>query len=109
MLSEVKPPGHDMEFVTVYPADPGFEEPDYNEFDGVAWTGSSLSLTKETDPAVVTQIRMAENIAKTEVPQYGSCWGLQMAGRVFGKAVQPCKPGREMGIGRRMLLSEEGK
>lgn len=77
-------------------------------FDGVLWTGSS-SYVSEPVPSVVRQLTFAEDVFRSGVPCYGSCWGLQIAVTVTGGKVANCANGREFGITGPIALTEAGK
>jgi GMP synthase (glutamine-hydrolysing) len=47
-------------------------------FDGVAWTGSALNVYRD-EPAVRAQVELSRAAFEAGVPQFGSCWGLQVA------------------------------
>jgi GMP synthase (glutamine-hydrolysing) len=77
------------------------------DFDGIAWTGSALNAYAD-DPAVTGQIPLAKNTVLSGVPVFGSCWGMQIVAQALGGEVQPCPKGREIGIGRHIVLNENG-
>lgn len=77
-------------------------------FDGVLWTGSSSSVI-DPSPAVVRQLTFAEDVFRSGIPFYGSCWGLQIAVTVTGGKVANCAKGRELGITDPVELTEAGK
>jgi GMP synthase (glutamine-hydrolysing) len=76
-------------------------------FDGVAWTGSSLNVY-DAIPAVRAQVELARAIFEVGVPQFGSCWGLQVAAVAAGGTVQANPRGRELGIARHIRLTPAG-
>jgi len=45
----------------------------------------------------------------TGLHQFGSCWAAQLAVYVAGGEVKPNPKGREMGVARKMFLTDEGK
>ena len=70
-----------LETVILYPADDGVELPDaagLSEFDGIAWTGSSLCLNDDIEP-VHRQIQLAKDGFTSGIPRFGSCWAAQIA------------------------------
>jgi len=77
-------------------------------FDGVLWTGSSLSVNSST-PEVQRQLSFAEDVFHSGVPFYGSCWGLQIASVVAGGKVKPCEKGWEFGLSQPISLTSTGK
>lgn len=78
------------------------------QFDAVLWTGSSL-FVNDPSPAVGRQLTLAEDIFRSGVPFYGSCWGMQIATVVAGGKVDKCKNGREFGITQKIELTNAGK
>lgn len=77
-------------------------------FDGVLWTGSSFCVYDPL-PSVVRQLTFAEDVFRSGIPFYGSCWGLQIAVTVTGGKVANCAKGRELGITDPIELTEAGK
>jgi GMP synthase (glutamine-hydrolysing) len=95
---------------SVFPADGTKDLPSISQlegFDGILWTGSSLSVT-DTIPAVIRQLDFAETIFKSGTPLYGSCWGLQVATVAAGGEVGPSTNGLEFGISKSIELTQEG-
>lgn len=80
---------------------------DLASFSGVAWTGSSLNVYNDTPP-VRAQIELARAVFAAGIPQFGSCWGLQVAAVAAGGVVRANPLGRELGIARRILLNKAG-
>jgi GMP synthase (glutamine-hydrolysing) len=80
---------------------------DLASFDGVAWTGSALNVYLDV-PAVRAQIELARAVFETGVPQFGSCWGLQVAAVAAGGRVHPNPRGRELGFARRIVVTDAG-
>jgi GMP synthase (glutamine-hydrolysing) len=95
-----------------YPADP---DPRLAEgaalagYDGVAWTGSSLTIHDEDDPRVRRQIAFARAVFDAGVPSFGSCWAAQLAVVAAGGRCAASPRGREFGVARRITLSEAGR
>ena len=86
LLPELMPDGIPIEVSMIQPADtPAHlaEVADLEQFDGVVWTGSSLTIHDDT-PEVNRQIELARRCYKAAVPQYGSCWGLQISASAAG-------------------------
>lgn len=95
----------------VHPADPGASLPKgaaLEQYDGIAWTGCSLTIY-EDDPRVGPQIELAKAAYESKVPSFGSCWAAQMAVVAAGGIVRANPRGREMGIGRKIALTPEGR
>ena len=94
------------------PSDEGVEMPSAEEaekYAGILWTGCNLSINDIENPAVSGQIELAKTAFEIGVPGFGSCWGIQMAAVAAGGKVEPNPKGREMGMGRKIHLTEEGK
>lgn len=95
----------------IYPADPGASLPEgvaLAAYDGVAWTGSSLTVYHDT-PDVTEQIRFCRAAFEAGVPSFGSCWAAQIAAVAAGGQCARNPRGREMGIARKIHLTEEGR
>ncbi|RKX82968.1 MAG: type 1 glutamine amidotransferase [Spirochaetes bacterium] len=100
------------EYTVFHPSDVGAEFPgkhNLEQYDGVLWTGADLTIFHTHVPSIKAQIDLAENVFDVGVPSYGSCWGIQMAAAAAGGEVLANTKGREMGIGRKILLTEEGR
>ncbi len=101
----------DCETDIVYPADPGASLPSgaaIGQYDGVAWTGSSLTVYAD-DPNVHSQIDFARAAFEAKVPSFGSCWAAQIAVAATGGVVAGNARGREMGFARKIALTAEGR
>ncbi len=108
MLKRLLP---DIETEIVMPADIGSSLPlgtDLNSFDGIAWTGSSLTIYKDED-RVTRQIDFAREAFRQGVPSFGSCWAIQIAAMAAGGSCRKNPNGREFGIGRRITLTRAGR
>ena len=94
------------------PADPGAALPSgaaLNAYDGIAWTGSSLTVHDDADPAVRPQIEFARAAFEAGVPSFGSCWAAQIAVVAAGGRCAANPRGREMGIARKITLTGAGR
>jgi GMP synthase (glutamine-hydrolysing) len=93
-----------------YPADPGVNLPigGLEGYDGVAITGSALNVY-DGGPQIARQIELAREVLKARTPLFGSCWGLQVITVAAGGTVRANPKGREIGIGRRIALTPEGR
>jgi len=110
MLEFNRPDHTQMQCHVVFPCDDNYEEPDFASYDGICWTGSSLSVKDSSShPGVERVNKMAKTLRKLEVPQFGSCYGIQLMSMAFDGDVQKSPQGREMGIGRKVHLTEEGR
>ena len=95
----------------LYPADPGSALPRgvaLAAYDGIAWTGSSLTVYDFDDPAVRPQIEFARAAFEAGVPSFGSCWAAQVAVVAAGGRCAANPRGREMGIARKIALTADG-
>ncbi len=95
----------------LYPGDPGASLPKgaaIEQYDGIAWTGSSLTVFKP-DPKVLPQIEFARAAYEAKVPSFGSCWAAQIAVVAAGGTCRENPKGREMGIARKIRLTADGR
>ena len=96
----------------LHPADPGSALPrgvSLAAYDGIAWTGSSLTVHDDDDPAVRPQIEFARAAFEAGVPSFGSCWAAQIAVVAAGGRCAANPRGREMGIARKIALTDDGR
>ncbi|MBL6929023.1 MAG: gamma-glutamyl-gamma-aminobutyrate hydrolase family protein [Rhodospirillales bacterium] len=107
MLSDLCPGVHcDI----VYPSDPNAAlQRGIENYHGIAWTGCSLTIHGNGDERVRRHLDLARAAYAAGVPQYGSCWGIQIAAVAAGGTVAAHPGGREMGIGRKITLSADGR
>jgi GMP synthase (glutamine-hydrolysing) len=95
----------------LFPSDPGSQIPAgvaLKDYDAILWTGCNATIY-EKEQRVLDQIELAKRGYEAGTPQFGSCWGLQMAAYAAGGDVKANPKGREMGLARRILLTPEGK
>lgn len=95
----------------VRPADPDGALPSgaqLRDYDGIAWTGSALNAYVQ-EPPVTRQIELARAVYDSGVPFFGSCWALQVAVVAAGGVVRKHPGGREMGIARKIRLTDHGR
>ncbi|MFG1202496.1 type 1 glutamine amidotransferase [Xanthobacter aminoxidans] len=93
-----------------YPADAGANLPDASGlegYDGIAITGSSLNIYTG-GPEITQQVDLMRTAFTTDVPVFGSCWGLQLLTVAAGGSVRRNPRGREVGFGRRIRMTAEG-
>ncbi|MDH3714085.1 MAG: type 1 glutamine amidotransferase [Gammaproteobacteria bacterium] len=108
MLERIHP---GCEVDVIYPADPGVALPTgaaLAQYDGIAWTGSSLTVY-EDEPGVAAQIELAKAAFAAQVPSFGSCWAAQIAVVAAGGLCAKNPRGREMGFARKIQLTAEGR
>jgi len=79
------------------------------DYDGMVWTGSSLTIHDERDRRVRRQVELARAAYEAGVPAFGSCWAAQLAVTAAGGACAPNPKGREFGVARKVRLTDEGQ
>jgi len=98
---------------TAHPADVDADLPAgmaLSGYDGVLISGSGLNIPDgEDDPQVQRQITFAQAVFEAGVPMFGSCWGLQVAAAAAGGRVQTSPFGGEMGLARKIALTNDGR
>jgi GMP synthase (glutamine-hydrolysing) len=95
----------------IYLSDPGIVIPSgiaLSDYDGVAWTGCSLTVFEDT-PEVNTQINFARACFDAGLPGFGSCWAAQIAVVAAGGTCRTNPNGREMGFARKIALTDAGR
>ncbi len=92
----------------LYIADLDTPLPDAAAYDAYIWTGSDLTIYHEV-PEVTRQIEFSRAAFAAGIPQYGSCWGVQMAAVAAGGEVAKNPKGREWSIARDITLTEDGR
>lgn len=78
------------------------------EYAGVLWTGCNLTIYHHDDARVSRQVDYARASYEAGTPGFGTCWGLQMAAAAAGGEVRANPRGREMGLARKIRLTEDG-
>jgi GMP synthase (glutamine-hydrolysing) len=78
------------------------------DYDGILWTGTTLTIFELDDPRVVRMIELGQEIFEVGVPAFGSCWGVQMAAAAAGGQVTRSPLGREMGVARKIAQTDAG-
>ncbi len=102
-------PGCEVDII--YPADPGVTLPagaELRAYDGLAWTGSSLTVYAD-EPGVRAQVELARTAFACGLPSFGSCWAVQIGVVAAGGCCAKNPRGREMGIARKIALTSEGR
>ena len=110
MLSKCSLP-YKIDSDIIYPTDDNFNinNIDFNKYHGITWTGSSLTAYEDHKPEVKNQLDLCKYIFNLGIPQFGSCWALQICAKVAGATIAKNIKGREMGIGRNIRLTNEGR
>jgi GMP synthase (glutamine-hydrolysing) len=101
----------DLALDVVFPADAGTVLPDASAlaaYDGIAWTGSALNIYNG-GPEIDRQVAFCRTCFSARVPQFGSCWGLQVGVTAIGGTVLKNPLGREIGLARKVILTEAGR
>jgi GMP synthase (glutamine-hydrolysing) len=102
----------DAQYDILYTSDPGIEIPDEEElknYVAILWPGCNLTVYHDHDSRVVKMVDIIKNGFKIGLQQFGSCWATQLAVYVAGGEVKPNPKRREMGVARKIFLTEEGK
>ncbi len=97
----------DLNITIVAPYD-GEQVPPLDGFDGVVFTGSSVSWNTNDDRAEPLRIIMRKVFDKG-LPTLGSCNGMQLAASVLGGASDASPNGREDGLAKDVQLTDAGK
>lgn len=105
MLAALEP---DAAIDVVAHRDTGFTPPaDVASYDGIAWTGSNLTVHRDT-PAVRQQLTFARAAFAAGVPSFGSCWAVHVAVTAAGDRCEANPRGREFGVARKIVLTPAG-
>lgn len=80
----------------------------YTDYDGMVISGSGLRAFDQT-PEVLNQLDVVNEFGQTGLPILGSCWGMQISALVAGGKVEASINGRELGLARKIQLTEAGK
>ena len=107
----LKQASQDSDCDIIFPSDPDTGLPEgssLDSYDGVAWTGCSLTVFDDISE-VRAQIEFARACFEAGVPQFGSCWAAQIAVVAAGGQCAANPKGREMGVARKISLTPEGR
>lgn len=102
----------DAEYDILYTSDPGVITPDkegLKNYDAILWPGCNLTVYHDEDERVIKMVTLCKNGFSLGLQQFGSCWAAQLAVYVAGGEVKPNPKGREMGVARKIFLTEAGK
>jgi len=102
----------DAEYDVWLSSDPGVTSPTdavLRTYAGILWPGCNLTVYAQDDPRVTCHLELAERAFAMGIPGFGTCWGIQVAVVVAGGEVGPHPLGREMGVGRKIYLTEAGR
>ncbi len=95
-----------------FSSDPGVTLPageEVSAYAGIIWPGCNLTVYHEDDERVTKLVNLSKDAYAYGVPQFGSCWGIQMAVFAAGGMVEANPRGREMGMARKIYLTNAGK
>lgn len=112
MLHRCVPEGAEAEVDVLHPADAGYAPPSAEElgaYDGVAWTGCSLTVHDTEDANVAAQLHLCRRVYEARTPSFGSCWALQVGTVAAGGVCEANPKGREQGFARKIVLSDAGR
>jgi GMP synthase (glutamine-hydrolysing) len=102
----------DAEYDIVYPSDPGVELPDKEsliKYHAILWPGCNLTVYHTHDERVTKMVNLVKKGYEIGIPQFGSCWGAQIAVYAAGGEVKPNPKGREMGFARKIHITSQGR
>ncbi len=101
----------EAEFAVWFPSDdpnpPDGLGPEH--YAGVLYTGCNLTIYHTHEARVMRQIEYARQCYEVGTPGFGTCWGIQMAAAAAGGEVKANPRGREMGLARKIRLTEAGR
>jgi GMP synthase (glutamine-hydrolysing) len=95
-----------------YSSDPdakAVSDSELSDYAGVIWPGCNITIYHHDDVRVQTHIDLCKRAYAAGIPQFGSCWAIQLANWTAGGMVEPHPKGREMGIGTKIRLTDAGK
>ena len=100
----------DLNIQTIHPAISNNNLPqgiNLDDFDGVAWTGSSLNIYDMTT-SIINQIELAKELFTKKNKIFGSCWGLQVLVTAAGGKIRKNPKGLEAVVANDITLNKEG-
>ncbi len=100
------------EVEVIRPADVTSALPDgvaLEQFDGVCWSGSTLTIHDSTDDRARRQVELARSAYSAGCASFGSCWGAQIAAAAADGTCIANPKGREFGVSRQIQLTEAGR
>lgn len=101
----------DAKIDVIHAADRGQSLPagkSMSDYDGLVVGGSGLHAYDDRFE-VTNQIDLLRTFSETGKPILGSCWGLQIAAIAGGGSVGKSPNGREVGVARKIWLTEAGQ
>lgn len=101
----------DAEYDISYSSDDGVTLPDeigIKAYHGILWPGCNLTVYHTHDERVTKMLDLVRIGYEVGIPQFGSCWAAQIAIYAIGGDVKANPKGREMGVARKIHLTQEG-
>jgi GMP synthase (glutamine-hydrolysing) len=80
-----------------------------SSYHGAVWTGSNLSVLDRQDASIGRMLSLVGDLLDAGVPNFGSCFALQIASVATGGRCAENPKGREFGVSRKIQLSSEGR
>lgn len=112
VMAKSAPADVSLDFDVAFPADAPhatFDRAAFEGYDGIAWTGSSLT-SHEDRPEVRCQVSAMREGFASRVPMFGSCWGMQIGAVAVGiQCERNQQHGREQGVSQAIGLTAAGK
>ncbi len=102
----------EAEYDILYTSDAGVTIPNKDglkKYDAVLWPGCNLTVYHVNDKRVKKMVSLCKDGFELGLEQFGSCWAAQLAVYIAGGDVAPNPKGREMGVARKVFLTEAGK
>lgn len=100
-------PEAEISVLTFDTVDPDMPAP-IDSFDGVVWSGSNLTIHRP-NPLIEAQVALARAVFDRGIPQFGVCYGIQLAAVAAGGTVTASPSGAEIGWARDVTLTEQGR
>lgn len=100
-------PGAEITVMAFDVTDPDVPAP-LESFDGIIWSGSNLTIHRR-NPLIDAQIDMVRAAFDRAIPQFGVCYGIQLATVAAGGVVEAAPRGAEIGWARDVTLTGAGR
>lgn len=109
MFKKCTPSTMQVQCDIIYPADPHFQTPDLSNYHAIGWSGSSLTVHLNDDERIAHMKKLACAGYQSGIPQFGSCFGAQLAVATANGVTEKNSRGKELGIARKIQLTHEGR
>ncbi|MGE0668608.1 MAG: type 1 glutamine amidotransferase [Sphingomonadales bacterium] len=100
-------PDADISVMAFDTVDPELPAP-IDAFDGIIWSGSNLTIHRR-NALIDAQIDMVRAAFDRGIPQFGVCYGIQLATVAAGGVVEAAPKGAEIGWARDVTLTDAGR